>query len=99
MLSAWEVMRVKGFEVIPAGDRVVGLVHTYGQGKGALGEMEVEIRDAHVMTFRDAKIAYWRLYVDQNEALTDAGLEPRSAEPPSDPGSGQGGGNRGTESA
>ena len=25
------------------------------------------------MTFRDGKIVYWRLYLDRNEALTDAG--------------------------
>jgi hypothetical protein len=59
--------------------------------------MEVEIRDAHVMTFKDGKVTYWRLYVDQNEALTDAGLEPRSAQPPDDPGAGEGGGDGGAE--
>lgn len=93
MTSAYDVMQVKNFDFIPAGgDRVVGLIHTYGQGTGTRGEMEVEFRDAHLMTFRDGKITYWRLYVDQNEALTDAGLESRSAQSPDDPGAGERGG-------
>jgi ketosteroid isomerase-like protein len=77
MLRGYDVMTVKNFEFIPVGDRVVGLFHTYGQGTGTRGEMAIELRDAHVMTFEDGKITYWRLYVDQNEALTDAGLPPR----------------------
>ena len=28
------------------------------------------------MTFRDGKIVYWRLYLDRNEALADAGIDP-----------------------
>ena len=31
------------------------------------------------MTFRDGKITYWRLYMDQAEALADAGLDPSLA--------------------
>ena len=43
------------------------------------GDLEVELRDAHMITFRDGKIAYWRLYLDQAEALADAGLDPALA--------------------
>ena len=41
----------------------------------------METRDAHTVTFRDGKIAYWRVYLDQVEALTDAGLDPELASP------------------
>lgn len=74
MLSGAERTVVRDFEVIPAGDRVVALTHTYARGEG--GDPEVEVRDAHMMTFRDGKIVYWRLYLDRNEALSDAGLDP-----------------------
>lgn len=102
MLSAFEVMQVRDFEFIPAGDRLVGLIHTYGQGAGSRGEMEVEFRDAHAMTFKDGKITYWRLYTDQAEALADAGLDPRSAEirgagSPGDPEPREGRGDSGAE--
>ena len=77
MLSGNEATHVRVFDAIPVGDRVIGLTHTYARGEG--GAPEVEVRDAHVMTFRDGKITYWRLYVDRNEALTDVGLDPLDA--------------------
>ena len=58
---------------------MVALIHTAGHGVGRYGEMNIEQRDAHVMTFRDGKITYWRLYLDQAEALADAGLDPSLA--------------------
>lgn len=74
MLSGNESTEVLEFDAIPAGDRVVGLTRTYSRGTG--GAPEVEVRDAHTMTFRDGKIVYWRLYLDRNEALADAGIDP-----------------------
>ena len=53
------------------------MLHT--RAKGERVDLEVETRDAHTFTFRDGKIAYWRLYLDQAEALTDAGLDPELA--------------------
>jgi ketosteroid isomerase-like protein len=79
MLDGFEAMKVEDFEVIPAGDRVVALIHTAGYGHGRYGQIDLEQRDAHVMTFRNGKITYWRLYMDQVEALTDAGLDPGRA--------------------
>jgi ketosteroid isomerase-like protein len=79
MLDGFEEMKVEDFEAIPAGDRVVALIHTAGYGHGRYGQIDLEQRDAHVMTFRDGKITYWRLYVDQAEALADAGLDPGRA--------------------
>src|SRR5690242_12756306 len=76
-LSGAERTEVRGWEFLPAGDRVVGLLRTYSRGEG--GNPEVEVRDAHMMTFRDGKIAYWRLYLDRAEALSDAGIDPELA--------------------
>jgi ketosteroid isomerase-like protein len=73
-LRGAEQTEVLGWEFVPAGDRVVGLLHTYSRAEG--GAPEVEVRDAHTMTFRDGKIVYWRLYIDRAEALSDAGLDP-----------------------
>jgi len=75
-----ESTRVLTWELLPAGDRVVGLTHVYSRGEG--GDPEVEVRDAHTMTFRDGKIVYWRLYLDRAEALADAGLDPDLARLP-----------------
>jgi ketosteroid isomerase-like protein len=76
-LNGAERTQVRGYELLPAGDRVVALTRTYTRGEG--GDPEVEMRDAHTMTFRDGKIVYWRLYLDRREALTDAGLDPELA--------------------
>jgi hypothetical protein len=29
-----------------------------------------------MLTFHDGKVTYWRVYLDQREALKDAGLDP-----------------------
>jgi ketosteroid isomerase-like protein len=79
-LSGAEQTLVRRFDVIPAGDRVVALTHIYTRGEG--GNPEVEVRDAHMLTFRDGKIVYWRLYLDRDEALSDAGLDPAEATRP-----------------
>jgi limonene-1,2-epoxide hydrolase len=71
-------VEVRSFELIPAGDRVVGLLHTYSRGPD--GGPEVEVWDAHTLTFRDGKLVYWRAYLDPNEALADAGVERRVGE-------------------
>jgi ketosteroid isomerase-like protein len=70
--EGFELLEVRDYELVPAGDRVVGLLHTYARGRR--GGVEVEIRDAHVHTFRDGKIIHWRLYLDRKEALADAGV-------------------------
>jgi ketosteroid isomerase-like protein len=82
LMSGFDDVEIKDFRLLPAGDRVVALLHTRAKGENV--DLEVETRDAHTITFRDGKIAYWRLYLDQVEALTDAGLDPKlaSAESP-----------------
>jgi ketosteroid isomerase-like protein len=77
LTSGFEDVEVKDFRLLPAGDRVVALLHTRAKGESV--DLEVETRDAHTITFRDGKIAYWRLYLDQVEALTDVGLDPELA--------------------
>jgi ketosteroid isomerase-like protein len=79
MLTGSEQTEIRDYELLSAGDRVVALNRTYYRGEG--GGPEVEVRDAHTMTFRDGKIVYWRLYIDRAEALTDAGLDPELARP------------------
>jgi limonene-1,2-epoxide hydrolase len=79
MLTGSEETEIRDYELLPAGDRVVALMRTYFRGDG--GGPEVEVRDAHTLTFRDGKIVYWRLYIDRTEALTDAGLDPELARP------------------
>jgi ketosteroid isomerase-like protein len=77
MMSGFEDVEIIDFRLLSAGDRVVALLHT--RGKGERVDLEVETRDAHTVTFRDGEIAYWRVYLDQAEALTDAGLDPELA--------------------
>jgi ketosteroid isomerase-like protein len=74
LMSGFENVEIRDFRLVPAGDRVVSLLHTWARGER--DEIEVEARTAHTITFRDGKIAYWRMYLDQAEALTDAGLDP-----------------------
>ncbi|MDX6606402.1 MAG: SnoaL-like domain [Solirubrobacterales bacterium] len=75
--SGFEDVEVRDFRLLPAGDRVVALLHTHS--KGERDDIEMDVHDAHTITFRDGKISYWRLYIDQAEALTDAGLDPELA--------------------
>jgi ketosteroid isomerase-like protein len=81
MLTGSEQTEIRDYQLLPAGDRVVALIRTYFRGDG--GGPEVEVRDAHTMTFRDGKVVYWRLYIDPTEALTDAGLDPELPHPAS----------------
>jgi ketosteroid isomerase-like protein len=77
LMSGFRRVEIRDFELLPAGDRVVALLHTHGMGER--DDLEVELHDAHTVTFRDGKITYWRLYLDPAEALSDAGLDPELA--------------------
>ena len=77
LMSGFADVEVRDFRLLPAGDRVVALLHT--RATGTRDALQVELRDAHTMTFRDGKVAYWRIYLDQAEALADAGLDPELA--------------------
>ena len=69
---------IRDWELVPAGDRVIGLLHTHWRG-AERPDVDIELRDAHTLTFRDGKVVYWRVYLDQREALRDAGLDPELA--------------------
>ncbi len=77
LISGFEDVEIRDFRLLPAGDRVVALLRT--RSRGERDDLEVETRDAHTITFRDGKITYWRIYLDQAEALQDAGLDPQLA--------------------
>jgi ketosteroid isomerase-like protein len=77
LMSGFANVQVRDFRLLPSGDRVVALLHTVSEGER--DDITVETRDAHTMTFRNGKISYWRLYLDQAEALSDAGLDPELA--------------------
>jgi ketosteroid isomerase-like protein len=74
LMSGFKDVEIQEFRLLPAGDRVVALLRTSGKGEG--NDLEIEMSDAHTVTFRDGKIVHWRLYLDQGEALADAGLDP-----------------------
>lgn len=76
MLRGFDTVVINRIDMYPIGDRVVSLIHTVGRGEGRLGEVDVEWRDAHVTTFRDGLVTYWRLYPDVREAFADVGLDP-----------------------
>jgi ketosteroid isomerase-like protein len=76
-ISGFDDVEIRDFRLLPAGDRVVALLHT--RRRSERGDLDVETRDAHLITFRDGKITYWRIYLDQVEALQDAGLDPKLA--------------------
>jgi ketosteroid isomerase-like protein len=77
LISGFDDVEIRDFRLLPAGDRVVALLHTHR--KGERDDLEVEMREAHTITFRDGKITYWRIYLDKAEALQDAGLAPELA--------------------
>jgi ketosteroid isomerase-like protein len=77
LISGFRRVEIRDFELLPAGDLVVALLHTHGMGER--DDLEVELHDAHTVTFHDGKITYWRLYLDPVEALSDAGLDPEHA--------------------
>jgi ketosteroid isomerase-like protein len=78
MMSGGVTTSIKDWDLVPAGDRVIGLLHTHWRD-AKRGGADIEVRDAHTLTFRDGKVVYWRVYLDQREALKDAGLDPELA--------------------
>ena len=81
LMEGFANVEIKAFKLYSVGDRVIALLHT--KSKGEEDDIEMEVYDAHSITFRDGKISYWRLYPSQAEALEDAGLDPSLALTPS----------------
>jgi limonene-1,2-epoxide hydrolase len=74
LIEGADRVEVRAARLLPAGDRVVGLLHTHWRRGGA--DPQMELIDAHTLTFRDGKVVYWRAYLHPREALSDAGLDP-----------------------
>ena len=64
--------------VFDAGDEVVLFLHY--QGRGRESGAEVELRLAHVVTFRDGKATRFRQFLDRDMALEVAGLSESNVE-------------------
>jgi ketosteroid isomerase-like protein len=60
-------------DVLAAGEKLVAMVVVRGQG--ALSGAAVEVRVAHVLTFRDGKLLRLEYFGDRKEALRAVGLE------------------------
>ena len=71
-LAAWEAVRVE-YELVEAGDRVVGLFHQ--RMRGAYTGIDVRSgKYAMVFTFRDGLLVHAKFYATQAEALEGVGL-------------------------
>ena len=85
LVGGSDVAEIRAWRLHPAGDRVVGLLHTRRsrESDGAV----VEMIEAHTLTFREGKVSYWRVHIDPREALADAGLDPQlvDARDPAEP--------------
>jgi ketosteroid isomerase-like protein len=69
----WDDFRVEIERVLAdPGDYVVVLTHQRGRGKQSGVEVEAEF--VFVFAVRDGKIAEWRIFLDEGEALAAAGL-------------------------
>ena len=76
LVRAFDSMTVKRLDMYPVGDRIVSLIDTVGRGEGRRGHVDIEFHDAHVTTFRDGLVSYWRVYGNAREAFSDVGLDP-----------------------
>jgi ketosteroid isomerase-like protein len=74
-LAAWEGLKVRLEDVIPAGDgRYLVLVHLTGRGRSSHAPAESD--GANVVTVRDGKIARLTIVWDRGQAFAEAGLDP-----------------------
>lgn len=73
-LQAWENLRIRAVEVIPATDSRYVVMQVFA-GTGKSSGVETEGRTALVITMRDGKIARMDGFWDRGAALREAGLE------------------------
>jgi ketosteroid isomerase-like protein len=71
-MAAWEDFQAEIRQAVPAGEQVV--VALYQRGHGRDTGIELEQTDWHVFGVRDGKVARWRDYWTQAEALEAVGL-------------------------
>jgi ketosteroid isomerase-like protein len=70
--KAWEELRSETLGYVDAGDRVLVLMRTIGEGKGS--RIEIEVDNFGVYTIRDSKVAKVEYFTDREAALAAAGL-------------------------
>lgn len=66
----WESIEMTPEDVIDAGDDVLVFVHVRLRGRDGI---ELEVRGPHVQTWRDGKLARYRLFQERDEALAAIG--------------------------
>lgn len=67
----WDVIEMTPEETIEAGQDLVVLVHVRLRGRDGI---EVEARGPHVQTWREGRLARYRLFQERSEALAAVGL-------------------------
>jgi ketosteroid isomerase-like protein len=73
----WDDYELEIVQIVDAGDRVVLRTHQRGRGKGSGVEVETEIW--FVFGFRNGKIAEWRMFGAEREALEAVRLPEQDA--------------------
>jgi ketosteroid isomerase-like protein len=68
----WDDYQIEIAEIIDAGDHVAIRTHQRGRGKGSGAQVEAEIW--FVVRFRSSKIAEWRMFGAEGDALEAVGL-------------------------
>ena len=68
----WDDYQLEIAQIVDAGDNVVVRTHQRGRGKASGVEVADEIW--FVLGFRDERIAEWRMFGAEREALEAAGL-------------------------
>jgi ketosteroid isomerase-like protein len=71
-LSAFDAFSAKPEEFFESGDQVVVFVKSRARPKGS--SAEIEVRNGHLWTIRDGKVASMRLFPEPEKALEAAGL-------------------------
>jgi ketosteroid isomerase-like protein len=72
-IDSYPDLKLEASEAKANGDQVFAWVRVVGHGAGS--GLPVDMRLAHVVTFRDGKITRLDVYYDRSEALRAVGLE------------------------
>jgi uncharacterized protein len=68
--EAWEEFRIEIDDLIEEGDAVIALVTQHGRGRGS--GVEIQMRAAYLMRFRDGRMHRWRMCQSMREAVREA---------------------------
>src|SRR5436190_5158779 len=74
----WDDYQLEIVQIVDAGDHVAVRTHQRGRGKGS--GVEVEDKIWFVAGFRNGRIADWRMFGAESEALEAAGLSQQDAD-------------------